>query len=240
MDSFFKAQLPPNITVLVDRIESISAREISIEIDTRPVSPTSPNPDSLIARVTPTEAAILLRSRDLFPPHDVLHELLHIERMWIERVPQLVSVHPSSVRTRIATDIENALEHLVIVPREANYGFDPYPYWNETSRRNWAEYPWPAMTDPWWRRKACLLGWLTVFYLVNDPEVKSHVEGCLRNEGLLDEARRFSARIGEKLTSKLHAQSAVLRFLEIPRTDFTSVRFTVNDGSHEVLPLPQH
>jgi len=241
MDTFFKAQLPPDIATLVDDIESLAKREISIEVDTRLVSPTSPNPDSLVARVTPTEATILLRSRDVFRPHDVLHELLHIERMWVERIPQLVPIHdPHGTRSKIATDIENALEHLVIVPREANYGFDPYPYWNETSRRNWAEYPWPAMTDPWWRRKACLLGWLTVFYLVNDPGVKRHVEECLRKEGLLDEAQRFSARIGEKLVSKPQAQSAVLRFLEIPTTDFMIVRFKVNDGTIEELRLPPH
>ena len=96
------------------------------------------------------------------------------------------------------------------------------------------------MNDPWWRRKACLLGWLTVFYLVNDPEIKTHVEGCLRKEGLLDEARRFSTRIGEKLDSKPHAQSAVLRFLQIPKTDFVSVRIEVKNGTHEEIPLPQH
>src|SRR5262245_1174271 len=89
MDTAFKEQLPPEIAALVDHIEGFAGRKISVELNSRPVSPTSPNPDSLAARVTPTEAAILLRSRDVFPPHDVLHELLHIERMWVERIPQL-------------------------------------------------------------------------------------------------------------------------------------------------------
>jgi len=102
------------------------------------------------------------------------------------------------------------------------------------------------MKDPWRRRKVCPLGWLTVSYLVNDQEVKSHVEECLREEclrpeGLLDgEPQRFSARIGEKLVSKPQAVSAVLRFLEIPRSDFRFVRFNVNNGSHEELPIPPH
>lgn len=240
MDTFFKTQLPPDIAKLVDDIESFARREILVEVDTRPVSPSSPNPDRLAVHVTPTEARILLRSRDVFRPHDVLHELLHIERLWVEQIPQLLPIHdPHGNRSRIAGDIENALEHLVIVPREANYGFDPYPYWNETSRRNWAGYPWPTMTDPWSRRKACLLGWLTVFYLVNDSVGRCHVEECLRKEGLLEEAHRFGARIGEKLRiSKPQAQSAVLRFLEIPWTDFMIVRF--NNGIPERLPLPRH
>lgn len=243
MDTFYKAQLPSGVATLVDRIESFAKREISVEVDNRPRSPTSPNPDSLAARVTPTSATILLRSKDVFPLHDVLHELLHIERLWVEEIPQLVPRHdPKGTRSKIATDIENALEHLIIVPREANYGFDPYPYWNETSRRNWGSYPWPAMTDPWERRKTCLLGWLTVSCLVNDEEVRSHVEECLRKEGpvLLDEAKRFSARISEKLVSKPQAQSAVLRFLEIPMTDFMIVRFKASAGTFEQLRLPPH
>lgn len=221
MDTFHKAQLPRGVATLVDRIESFAKREISVEVDNRPRSPTSPNPDSLAARVTPTSATILLRSKDVFPPHDVLHELLHIERMWVEGIPQLVPKHdPKGIRS-----------------------FDPYPYWNETSRRNWSWYPWPALTDPWARRKACLLGWLTVSWLVNDEAVRSHVEECLRKEGgpvLLDEAKQFSARISEKLVSKPQAQSAVLRFLEIPTTDFMIVRFKVNDGTIEELRLPPH
>jgi len=244
MDTFYKAQLPRGVAALVDRIERFAKREIAVEVDDRPRSPTSPNPDSLAARVTPTSATILLRSKDVFPPHDVLHELLHIERLWVEEIPQLVPRHdPKGTRSKIATDIENALEHLIIVPREANYGFDPYPYWNETSRRNWASYPWPALTDPWMRRKACLLGWLTASFLVNDEEVRSHVEECLRKEEedgpvQLDEAKRFSARIREKLMSKPQAQSTVLRFLEIPTTDFMTVRFKVNHGTIEELRLP--
>jgi len=246
MDTFYKAQLPPGVATLVDRIESFAGREISVEIDNRPRSPTSPNPDSLAAHVTPTSATILLRSKDVFPPHDVLHELLHVERMWVEGIPQLIPRHdPKGIRGRIANDIENALEHLVIVPREANYGFDPYPFWNETSRRNWSSYPWPALTDPWARRKAGLLGLLTVSCLVNDEEVRSNVEKCLRQEEKagpvqLDEAKRFSARIVEKLVSKPQAQSTVLRFLEIPTADFMTVRIKVKEGTSEELRLPQH
>src|ERR1043165_8017081 len=108
MDTFFKAQLPSNIAMLVARIESVAKREISVDVDSRPVSPTSTNPDRLSVRITPTDATILLRSRDAFPPHDVLHELLHIERMWVERVPQLVPAHdPLGTRSKIAGDIEN-------------------------------------------------------------------------------------------------------------------------------------
>lgn len=239
MDTFFKTRLPPNIIALVDRIENFARHEIAVEVDERPVSPTSPNPDRLAARVTERDATILLRSRDVFPPHDVLHELLHIERLWVERIPQVLP-HPEANRVTDTGAIENALEHLVIVPREADYGFDPYPYWNETSRRNWQTYPWPATTNALARRWNCLLGWLTVSQLVNDDRVKEHVERSLTEEGLLDEAKKFSARIVEKLASKPQAISAALRFLKIPPADVLIVRFDIQHERYEEVPIPPH
>jgi hypothetical protein len=239
MDAFFKDQLPLNITALVDRIEAFARHEIAVAVDTRPVSPTSPNPDRLAADVTERAATIYLRSRDVCPAHDVLHEVLHIERLWLEGIPQVMPAHDPELKT-VTSAIENALEHLVIVPREAAFGFDPYPYWNETSQRNWQTYPWPTLTDVGARRMNCLLMWLTVSQLVNDDGVKAHVERSLINEGLLDEARRFSARIVEKLPSKPHAISAVLRFLKIPTADVRLIRFYIQHERYEELPIPDH
>jgi hypothetical protein len=239
MDTFFKAQLPSNIKGLVDRIEGFANREIAVEVDGRPVSPTSVNPDRLAAQVTHTSATILLRSRDVFPAHDVLHELLHIERFWVEGIPQVLPRNDPS-RITITGDIENAIEHLIIVPREAEYGFDPFSYWNETTCRNWASYPWPAMTNAWARRKSCLLGWLSASRLVNDQAVRRHVEECLAKEGLLDEGRRFSARIEAVLSSKPRAISAALRFLKIPRADVVAVRIDIKNSSHHEVLIPLH
>jgi hypothetical protein len=239
MEALYKAKLPPNITALVDRIESFARHEISVAVDTRPVSPRSPNPDRLAARVTEREATILLRSSDVFPPHDVLHELLHIERLWLEGIPQVLPLHDPELGT-VTSAIENALEHLVIVPREADYGFDPYPYWNETSRRNWQAYPWPTISDASTRRRNCLLFWLTASQLVNDDGVKALAERSLTDEGLLDEARRFSARIVEKLASKPQAISAALRFLKIPPADVHIVKFDIQNERWEPVPIPPH
>lgn len=76
-----------------------------------------------------------MRLRDGFPvmAQGVTHELLHIERYWMEHVPQL---YPADRRNwKNCAQMENALEHLVIVPREADYGFDPHRHWNETYRK---------------------------------------------------------------------------------------------------------
>ena len=237
MDPFYKSRLPANIAGLVDRIEDFAKREIGVAVDDRPVSLTSPNPDRLASNVTHESAKILLRSRDVFDPHSVLHELLHIERLWVERIPQLLAKYDYQLAS-ITGALENALEHLIIVPREADYGFDPYPYWNDTVRRNWDKYPWPDMKDRSVRRINCLLGWLSASNLVNDPAVREHVEECLKGEGLFDEAERFRARIAEKLSSKVQAISTVVRFLKSPRDEVHVVRIDVVNSRPEFIPLP--
>lgn len=241
MDHFFRSQLPASVAALVDQIESYASRELLVAVDARPVSPTDPNPDRLAAEVTERTATIYIRSRESFPPHGVLHELLHIERFWVQGIPQVLPVQdPDGDRLTITSSIENALEHLIIVPRESEYGFEPYGYWNETERRLWSGYPWPSLTSAWARRKNALLGWLTITNLVNDPSVKAHAEECLAKEGLLDEAHKFAHRIAQSLGSKPRAISTVLRFLKIPFSDVDLVRFNVLQERRELIPIPEH
>lgn len=241
MDEYFKSQLPSQVTDLVDRIEIFAGREINVVIDTRPVSPTDPNPDRLATEVTENSATIYLRERTKFPTHGVLHELLHIERFWIEGVPQILPLNdPTGSNLQVTSSIENTLEHLIIVPREEVYGFEPYSYWNETDGRLWSMYPWPSIPDAWARRKNFLLGWLSVSSLVTDPDVRGHVESCLKKEGLWEEALKFTEKIAKTIASKPRAISTVLRFVNIPLKDVQLVKFDVLQGKRIVIPIPAH
>lgn len=214
-----------------------------MQLDQRPISQTEPNPGRLSSSANHDAATIFTRSEDVFPPHGVLHELLHIRRYWIEAVPQVMPTRgdeDSSERWRITSQIENALEHLVIVPMEADFGSDPYPYWNETVKKNWSRYPWPEIQDPWARRAICLVGSLSARFLVNETRVRDLAESCIAKEGLLVEARRFHEKIARVLNSKPAAVSAVLRFLRIPFEEVALVAFDVRQRKRVPIPLAQH
>jgi len=147
MEAKFRALLPANILALVDEIESHTRRTIEVRQNPYPRSTTNPNPDSLGAAVDESNAFIYLYQETDFTPQAVCHELLHIRRYWLENIPQILPVLPDADKMSVTSHIENTLEHLIIVPREQGYGFEPYAHWNHTTDKNWETYPWPTMLD---------------------------------------------------------------------------------------------
>jgi hypothetical protein len=232
--------LPANVLALMDEIEAYAELAINVDINPKaiPASTIDANPLAPAAEISHDRATIYLREANT-DAQGILHELLHIHRFWVERIPQIQPVGQNDNQWSVTASIENALEHLVIVPREADFGFDPYPYWNEIERVLWAAYPWPSITLPFARRKHCLLGWLTT-ELVNDPEVKELVRAGVAREGLFVEAEKFRRRIGALLGNKERTVACAVRFLKIPRDQARLVYFDVRARKRTVEVIPDH
>jgi hypothetical protein len=238
MEAKFRALLPANILALVDEIESHTHRTIEVAQSPYPRSPTDPNPDSLGAMVDEHSAVIYFYQESDFKPHPACHELLHIRRYWLDKVPQILAVRPDADKMSVTSHIENTLEHLIIVPREQDYGFEPYSHWNHTANKNWETYPWPTMTNSWARRKTCLLGWLTVKYLVNDGAVKQRALEAISKEGLLEEAEVLAKKVGSVLRNKTKMISLVVKALKIPMNDAELVFFLPQTGTRTKSRIP--
>lgn len=234
--------LPANVRSLAERLEAFSDTQIQVHIPQEDVDTlrgdVDPDPGGPACQVTEAEAVVWVRDFAGVNPQGILHELLHIERYWVVGVPQIVALAPDVERTKITSGIENALEHLHVVPGEATYGFDPHPYRNENSRRLWAAYPWPTITNRDARRRSCLLAWLTVDHLVTDLDVKLKARRVLDKEGFYDEAEAFTRRLGQLKGDKERSLAAVVRFLSIPRTDVRLLYLDVQNRQRRLEPMP--
>jgi hypothetical protein len=241
VEQAFLQRLSAETQRLVREIEEFAASEIELRAAPAPSSqePSAARAVALIASAS--GATLLYRGEVDFQTPAVLHELLHLRRYWMDSVPQLVPIaDPMGDKTKIANQIENTLEHLIITPQEARYGLDPYASINETARQNWQAYPWSDVTESWARRKMCLLSWLTTRVLVSDDGVRALAQECLQQEGLLEEAESFADKIERSGSSKERCISTAIRFLRIPRAEAEMVYLDVKNRRLVHKPVPEH
>jgi len=238
MEKKIKLSLPSNIQRLVDEIENFAGCEIQLRPNSSPLIKTKQ--DVIGCTASETEAIIYFYREEALIPQAVLHELLHIYRYWVEQVPQVLPVDiENEDRISVTSQIENSFEHLVIVPQEEIYGFDPFPYWNETFRKFWAEFE-AKPENSWVKRKNDLLGWLPVHFLANDPTVKEVAKNGLRREGLLHEAERLALKIEKVLDDKPQAVAVITRFLKIPRNEARLVYMDIRNRKRIEKEISAH
>lgn len=229
MEQKYLDQLPAKSASLLKEIEEHSGREVHVLPNPYPVGLTDPNPTGMACMVDESGARIFLRNESL-DAHSFTHELLHIHRYWVRQIPQVVPVSdPNGTNIRVTSSIENAIEHLIIVPEEEQYGFEPYAHWNFTCRLNWEQLD-PSTMSKFALRKNCLLGWLTVSNLVSDVEVVSKAEKVIGKQGFLQKAKEMNLKVCKYSSSKEKQISCIVEFLRIPRTEVKLVYFDPRSG----------
>jgi hypothetical protein len=225
-----RAALPDKVLALMDKIEAHAGSQIKVELD--------PASSSASTVVWVHGAALRIPSSEAINPNEILHELCHIERYWVEGVPQFVPSNPDDQdRWQLTSACNNALEHLVIVPREKEYGFDSSSHWNDEARHHWSSYPWASITDPAYRRQNCLLLWLDAA-LVTDQGLIDNIQACLKKEHLLEEAERFRNRVLTSIKDKGRAVALLVKFFKLRRNDYRLMFLDPRAGKQWYKPLP--
>jgi hypothetical protein len=151
-----------------------------------------------------------------------------MQRYLLEGVPQLY--HKSNDVAGIFEDVEDMLEHLVIVPRECEYGVVPGPAQAQDAMRVWSTYK-PSMASHPAGRIACLKGWLPVSILVQDTHVRDHIASLVKQSGLWSKAQQLSRDVVANLQNKPLVVATFLTAAEVPLDGFRLLYFDpLNDG----------
>lgn len=230
--------LPQKAVDLVSEIEEFAGTEIGFQDYTILKMAGSKDTDSEAIYADHTRAYVSVPDLDSINSMAVVHELLHLKRYWIDGVPQMEAKDDRGSNVELAAAIDNCLEHLVIVPLERDYGFDPGPHWLSESEKHWADFPWPNY-PPMAQRMHALIGWLTTS-LVNDAPHKAAIRTKLDSISMSGEAERLHSRVMSLLNSKPRTVSAVLRFLKVPRHAVELVVLDVRNKRQIRLPIPEH
>lgn len=124
MDDYFRKQLSAETLSLVDDIEQ--ALQQSIELEHQPER------RKFACTFESKQPRILAPTLDNLPEGSIIHELLHLKRWSIEGVKRLVASDSYFERDNDILTLDNAIEHIFILPEE----IQRYPrrsgYWENT------------------------------------------------------------------------------------------------------------
>jgi hypothetical protein len=233
------ASLTPRGRELLDQIEDYARQSVIFAPYHFPPQQNSANPNAAANIISHDSATIYVRGTE--PQHliGVPHEMLHIRRNWCEGVPQLHPKVNNPSQLTVCGNVDNTLEHLVIVPQEPEYGADNSDVWRRIARAKWERYPWPDIDirDKDGRRGNALLGRLEL-ELAPDAEIARLAARGLASEGLTEEAERFASRVKQLLANKPQVLSCAFRFLRWPRDKVHLVYFDIRRKSRRSEPLP--
>jgi hypothetical protein len=235
------ASLNPRGRELLDQIENYAGQLVNFAPYQFPSRPNSTNSAAPATEISHDSATIYIHGTEAQHLFGVPHELLHIRRNWCDGIPQLHPKVNDQRQITVCGNVDNTLEHLIIVPQEADYGADNSDYWKQVARAKWQGYPWPqiGINDQTGRRGNALLGRLEL-ELAPDAEITALAARGLAREGLTEEAERFAARIRQLLHNKPRAISCAVRFLGLPRDKVHLVYFDIRIRSRRTAPLPAH
>lgn len=226
MEAEFRNALPSSLLTLVDEIETAARAEIIVERD-------SPERKGLTMRSRMTwgrNRSIAIKCSEgpeqttaaYSDPYAMFcHELLHLRRYLVERVPIVCRVGGMSdsadlpMRFFTAIGIEEILEHAIIEPSLKKYGFKS-PL-NHSIMEFWSGVPGPREADvaPKWNlfgvevpgalvleggtiptmRWLCMREWVAVQFATNNVGVHRRAERVMERFGMLERAESFTGNL---------------------------------------------
>ena len=175
-----------------------------------------------------------------FPNGAVRHEVLHVRRILVEHVPRLalaedVEWDPSLEKE--LTQVDNALEHLVIVPMELQCHPDRRAHWELVMTRIWKDEL-PHKFSELDRRIGVCLHWTFLRHVLNHSPTLNSAIAFMDVHDLRAEADSFSDQLVSRLADKLSMVQLFFDwFSELPRAR-ASVEYVSSVTGSRLLPIP--
>ncbi len=205
MHADFLNRLSPDVQALVRDVEGAAGIDIAVGLDPSRATRGPDGTGILACNIDEHSATLLYPSPEYFPDGAVVHEMLHVRRFLIAGVPRLSATfgHPQWTENvdDVLLDLDNALEHLVIVPEELRLRPERAAYWSAVMARTW-QTDLPAMANADDRRRWALVHWTFLDHVLPSSPVVSTAKALLAHFDLVADAELFTAAALPKLGSK--------------------------------------
>lgn len=205
MNPAYLSRLTPQVQAFVLEIELAAGIEIDVKVDTSRDGRGPEGAGILACDIDEHGATLLAPNETYFPDGGVIHEVLHVRRIFVERVPKLAAnldfAHWTPQLENGLTTLDNDLEHWVIVPEEIHRCTESGERWNRVLERTWRS-DLPRMTNSDDKRRSALIHWAFLAFVLPRSSVVPIAEDVLASLALREQADNFvevtRAHLGNK------------------------------------------
>lgn len=219
MNPDYLGRLSPKVQALVLEVERAAGIDIAVNVDS---SRDGRGPDGagiLACDINENGATILVPNDTYFPDGSVVHEVLHIRRILVDKVPRLATNTgfagwTPQLENGLAT-LDNDLEHWVIVPDEIRQCPERDGHWQHVLERTWSNDI-PNMTNKDDQLRYALIHWASLMFFLPQSAVVSIASDALRQLELEMQADRIVEAARAHLGNKEKLVPIMLEHLRIP------------------------
>lgn len=239
MEQQYLKRLSTEVQAFVAHIESRIGMEVRVVREEALNSSGPMRQGMLKVDVEPDSVRLHVPTNDYFPDGAVRHELLHVQRMLLDNTPRLVPSDEALNDDSFAEgllQLDNAIEHLVIVPIELKLHPERAQHWESVMRKAWDKEV-EGASDALNQRMCALLHWTFLSRTLPASAVSEYAGRMLEDLDLLLDAEMFSRALSARLDDKV---AAVAFFFDTFPTgrDKVELEYTSAFGATQYVKLP--
>jgi hypothetical protein len=217
MENSYYTLLDQNGRTLVNEIEESIRSEVKVKVD-------DSRQDKLACVVNKFGATILIPEPGYFLDGSVYHELLHVRRNCVYKIPLIRLCidyegpnwgPKDEIKAEDAmTILDNDIEHFIIVPDEINKYPNRENYWKERIETFFDEFEQLSLnTDDRWRH--VLKHWAFVHHVFSCNDLVEKANTAVNKLGIKERTSKFLSEIRKALDKKEDLVKAFFKYLEI-------------------------
>ena len=142
---------------------------------------------------------------DYFPNESVYHELLHIRRLCVDKVPRIIVCEDYDLWTPeledVLTSLDNEIEHFIIVPDELNKYPNRKNYWKDKVEYIVDNYDQLGLIEADQERRV-LISWAFIHHVLPCDDLVEKANTAVNKMGIEGRASKFISEILHSLDKK--------------------------------------
>lgn len=242
MQPDFLARLRPEVRDFVLAVEDDAGIAIDVEPDEELNNGGPLGQGKLKVVIEASFAQLYAPTNGYFPDGAVRHEVLHVRRLHVEGVPRIALADAVDFDPEFEGElarVDNALEHLVIVPTELHHHPERRVHWEAVMAYVWSQAI-PQSPTPLDRRISVCLHWTFLRHVLPDsPTVQVASDLMQGHRGLRAEADAFAAQAVALLDDKPSlVQLFFDQFTDVLRAK-AALEYVSSMTGRKQVPIPQ-